>query len=146
MWRLDGIWHRVATWHRNEIELMINLISFSTWTHFTNFQSRQKLLNFKSIFFFVISIIANGIWVSVVPRLWVIRFWFGASDWENFQNWFPSEAPPVPLSGSPAWSDTGRTFKQRVSFYRSTTIIFFRKDFKSMHINQNYELDLNIKC
>ena len=37
MWRLDGIWHRVATWHRNGIEMMINLISFSTWTSFTHF-------------------------------------------------------------------------------------------------------------
>ena len=132
MWRLDGIWHRVATWHRNEIELMINLILFSTWTHFTNFWT---------------------LWfTSKITKLWIEDFrWIGSelrqAAIENMvSNWFPSETPPFPLSGSPVWSDTGRASKQRVSFYRSTTIIFFRKDSKSMHINQNYELDLNIKC
>ena len=54
MWRLDGIWHRVATWHRNGIEMMINLISFSTWTSFTHFPThwisskidRLKIISF----------------------------------------------------------------------------------------------------
>ena len=116
---------------RHDIEMMINLISISTWTHFTNFWTLWFLAKVTKLWI-------DRIFNFHVTVRWLSAIWFRflGKKFLEFQ----------PLSGSPHCPDTARVSIQRVWFCRSTTIIFFRKNFKSMHINQNYDFDLNIKC